>query len=200
VNVTEVPPVVDLLAATIAASVEGELGAVIVARTFDDHHTGATRRMIAADALVGSFSDFGVFADSVFDAVGAISVPHRPFDNAGLVMCDEVIFDRVDLHRRRGPEILIKCAPYPSDIEWDPFLRMQALAASPDVAIAPALADKIRRHPFDRLTSFRFDKTTGAPNVLVDALSFAFDVTMIDCGLRNQRRHAAALRRAKSHV
>ena len=86
----------------------------------------------------------------------------------------------------------VDCAFYPPSAEQDPARRATVLAAAGDtVRLSATMAKKILAHPFDALSSSRFDP--GTPNVLADALGRAFDLTMIS----NTARHQAAHRRGE---
>jgi len=192
--VVDAPHFVDRLVAAITTSPSGEVGAVVVARDVERQY------MIIADALVGTFSDFDGFCETLYDRLddiaGAIRSRLSP-----VVFCDPGLFDRVGRHTRidlsaYGVELgykhpvnaTVDTRFYPPNADPDPARRAISLAAGGDtVRLATTMARKILVHPFNALASARYDP--AAPNVLADALGRAFDVTMITNAERHKVQH-----------
>jgi hypothetical protein len=171
----EAPRLVDCIVAAIATSPLGEVGAVVVARDVERKY------LMIVDALIGSFSDFDGFCETLYDRIDDLAGTIRSRASP-VVFCEPDLFERCGRHSRLDTRF------FPPDAERDPARRAVMLAAGDDtVRLAATMARKILIHPFDQLASARYDP--GASNVLADALGRAFDVTMISNAERNRARH-----------
>jgi hypothetical protein len=190
----EAPRLVDCIVAAIATSPLGEVGAVVVARDVERKY------LMIVDALIGSFSDFDGFCETLYDRIDDLAGTIRSRASP-VVFCEPDLFERCGRHSRldlsaygvslgyKHPiNATVDTRFFPPDAERDPARRAVMLAAGDDtVRLAATMARKILIHPFDQLASARYDP--GASNVLADALGRAFDVTMISNAERNRARH-----------
>jgi hypothetical protein len=196
-QIIDTPRTVDRLVGAMAADPNGEIGVVVVSRIDENRH------LLLLDALYGSFSAFSDFVEAAMDAVdelGAATISA----NLPVLFVDVALYERAGRHRRfHAPHLGIamgtqpknvgcEVAFYPPRAEADPAYRAMSLAAGAELLRAtPAMAAKALNHPFDALAAGVYDQTK--PSVLADALSRAFDLTMIDGRERIAARHRRGL-------
>jgi hypothetical protein len=193
--VVEQPAMVEHLVGAIASNDLGEVGVVVVA------HDEMGRRIILADARVSDFGHFEEFCAHLFDGIDDL-MGRVWVRGVASVWCGKELFDRVCPFARAAlpgfsvPVNGIIDVGFYDDraVEPDPQLRALAVgAASPGtICITPDMAAKAMRHPFDALSSERYDP--AMQNVLCDALTYAWALTMVEQTARRRAMRRAAAR------
>jgi hypothetical protein len=177
-NIADPPLRLSAVVGTIAFSDEGELAAVVVA---SDYATNIAR-LTLCDAFMQSFTTFDGFCRDLIETVSTLARSHE-LDVPAAVFADPSLLPQLERHERLlfadaflAHNELVGTFPYPEYIEPDPCIRTRAVTAarvSGSLWIAPLMAAKMRRYPFDALALHRFGPG-GA--VLPDALSLALEV------------------------